>query len=301
MITGTFVTAMQAVRRQLERRPAAGTGEDILPKTLPGPCGCAGAMPHAPAVAGGETAANGQPPGGAKDIARAVRPAGHAASPCNGAEKPEQVAVIDETRCIGCTRCIQACPTDSIVGAVRLMHTVIAALCTGCELCLDPCPVDCIRMQDIGGRPDGWKRNDPGSARKNADSIEARIAFRNERLKREKIEKAEHLAKTAANVAEKSGTGRAADSPPDAAPNAPSRLASVDAESHQAAARKAAIAAAMARARMQRAQAQAQAKNTGQKTATPQQAIAESDTRRVPNHDTAAAETGIPKATEQDR
>jgi electron transport complex protein RnfB len=61
-------------------------------------------------------------------------------------EKPPQVAVIDEAACIGCTLCIQACPVDAIIGATKLMHTVIADACTGCDLCVPPCPVDCIEM-----------------------------------------------------------------------------------------------------------------------------------------------------------
>ena len=59
----------------------------------------------------------------------------------------DAVAVIDEARCIGCTLCIRACPVDAIVGATKLMHTVIASQCTGCELCIPPCPVDCIEMR----------------------------------------------------------------------------------------------------------------------------------------------------------
>jgi electron transport complex protein RnfB len=64
--------------------------------------------------------------------------------------KATPVAVIDEQTCIGCTLCIQACPVDAIVGAEKLMHTVIAAECTGCKLCLPPCPVDCITMAETG-------------------------------------------------------------------------------------------------------------------------------------------------------
>ena len=67
-------------------------------------------------------------------------------NPENGEEKPATVAVIDEQACIGCTLCIQACPVDAIVGAAKLMHTVIESECTGCDLCLPPCPVDCIEM-----------------------------------------------------------------------------------------------------------------------------------------------------------
>ena len=63
-----------------------------------------------------------------------------------GAYKSPQVALVVEADCIGCTKCIQACPVDAIVGGPKLMHTVIAEYCTGCELCLPPCPVDCIDL-----------------------------------------------------------------------------------------------------------------------------------------------------------
>jgi electron transport complex protein RnfB len=68
------------------------------------------------------------------------------------------VAVIDEARCIGCTLCIAACPVDAIVGAARLMHSVVTSICTGCELCLAPCPVDCISMRSYP-RPDADSRD----------------------------------------------------------------------------------------------------------------------------------------------
>ncbi len=71
--------------------------------------------------------------------------------------KRTSVALIDEPRCIGCTRCIHACPVDAIAGAPTLMHTVIAAQCTGCELCLPPCPVECIAMVTIQETVDNWK------------------------------------------------------------------------------------------------------------------------------------------------
>jgi len=63
------------------------------------------------------------------------------------------VALIDEEVCIGCTKCIQACPVDAIVGANKHMHTVIAAECTGCGLCIPPCPVDCIAMLATSSAP----------------------------------------------------------------------------------------------------------------------------------------------------
>jgi electron transport complex protein RnfB len=67
-------------------------------------------------------------------------------NPAHGAEGPRSVALIDAANCIGCTLCIQACPTDAILGAPKQMHTVLLAECTGCELCVKPCPVDCIEI-----------------------------------------------------------------------------------------------------------------------------------------------------------
>jgi Na+-translocating ferredoxin:NAD+ oxidoreductase subunit B len=90
--------------------------------------------------------------------------------------KRTAVALVDEARCIGCTRCIDACPVDAIAGAQGYMHTVIAAYCTGCELCLPPCPVDCI---DMVAAPGPWTRADGKAAK-------TRVAFRRKRIADEK-------------------------------------------------------------------------------------------------------------------
>jgi len=83
------------------------------------------------------------------------------------------IARIDEAACIGCTLCLAACPVDAIVGAAKLMHTVLAERCTGCELCLPPCPVDCIAMLPAG-RP--WKEADAALARSRTIARERRLA-----------------------------------------------------------------------------------------------------------------------------
>lgn len=119
----------------------------LLPQTQCEQCGYHGCRPYAEAIARGEAAINQCPPGGVAGIeklAALLQTPTLPLNPLNGVEKPRTLARIVEADCIGCTKCIQACPVDAIVGAAKLMHTVIADDCTGCELCVPACPVDCI-------------------------------------------------------------------------------------------------------------------------------------------------------------
>ncbi len=119
----------------------------LLPQTQCEQCGYHGCRPYAEAIARGDAEINQCPPGGSAGIDRLAalldRPV-LPLDPEHGIEKPRTLARIVEADCIGCTKCIQACPVDAIVGAAKLMHTVIADDCTGCELCVPACPVDCI-------------------------------------------------------------------------------------------------------------------------------------------------------------
>ena len=122
----------------------------ILPQTQCGQCGFDGCRPYAEAMAAGEAGIDRCPPGGDAGAHALAAVLGVAALPYDrsrGTHKPVQVAAVVEADCIGCTKCIQACPVDAIVGAAKLMHVVIESLCTGCELCIPPCPVDCIVLQ----------------------------------------------------------------------------------------------------------------------------------------------------------
>jgi electron transport complex protein RnfB len=119
----------------------------ILPQTQCEQCGYHGCRPYAEAIARGEAGINQCPPGGTAGIAQLALLLNRPVEPLNpdhGVEKPRTLARIVEADCIGCTKCIQACPVDAIVGASKMMHTVIADDCTGCELCVPACPVDCI-------------------------------------------------------------------------------------------------------------------------------------------------------------
>ena len=144
-------------------------------------------------MATGLASINQCPPGGAEGIRRLAALTGHdvlALNPQHGHEAPRALAVIDEAWCIGCTLCIKACPVDSIVGAAKLMHTVIDPLCTGCELCVAVCPVDCISMVPATGTRTGWQAWSALLAQQSRDRYEARIL----RLAREQRENDERLA-----------------------------------------------------------------------------------------------------------
>jgi len=130
---------------------------DLLPQTQCGRCTFTGCKPYATAIARGEADINQCPPGGdatAQALAQLLGRQPKAVDPRFGIVRAQPlVAWIDEPACIGCTKCIQACPVDAIVGASKFMHTVIASQCTGCELCVAPCPVDCIEMRTAAGVP----------------------------------------------------------------------------------------------------------------------------------------------------
>ncbi|AWV07010.1 Rnf electron transport complex subunit RnfB [Marilutibacter maris] len=130
----------------------------ILPQTQCRQCGFDGCRPYAEAMARGEADIDRCPPGGdagARALAHVLGVPARGYDRSRGEHhRPAPVALIVEADCIGCTKCIQACPVDAIVGASKLMHTVIEPLCTGCELCIPACPVDCIEMvEPICQRP----------------------------------------------------------------------------------------------------------------------------------------------------
>jgi electron transport complex protein RnfB len=174
--------------------------EDLLPQTQCTKCGYPACRPYAEAIANGTAEYNQCPPGGAEGIARLARLLGKPViplNPVNGAERPRPLAVIDESLCIGCTLCIQACPVDAIVGAAKQMHTVVPQLCTGCDLCVAPCPVDCIAMVEVTQGTTGWN----AWSQRQADAARSRHDYRTFRLRREKEENDARLeAKAAAKL-----------------------------------------------------------------------------------------------------
>jgi len=155
-----LVLGYAAIKFRVTESPLVQKIDAILPQTQCGQCGYPGCKPYATAIAAGEADINQCPPGGEEGIRKLAELLGVDPKPLNaehGAPKPKSVAVIDETLCIGCTLCIQACPVDAILGAAKHMHTVIAKECTGCELCVAPCPVDCISMQAVQEDLNTWK------------------------------------------------------------------------------------------------------------------------------------------------
>lgn len=222
----------------------------LLPQTQCGKCGHPGCRPYAEGIAQGE-AINKCPPGGASAI-QAIAELLHVPilplDAPNG-PVPPQIAFIREAECIGCTKCIQACPVDAIVGAAKQMHTVITAECTGCELCVAPCPVDCIDILPLA---------EPAASaqRQHADQFRARFEFRNARLARDDARRQAEREARAARAAQAQLQQNTPAAPQDAVQAAIERVkaqkAAVPSLSDQQ--KRLKIAAAMAQAALKKAE-----------------------------------------------
>ena len=214
--------------------PAAALLHAALPQTQCTRCGYPDCAGYAEAIASGEAEINQCPPGGAQGIVRLAELTGRKPLPLDpdlGIEAPRTVAVIDEAWCIGCTLCLDACPTDAILGGNKHMHTVIEPYCTGCELCVPVCPVDCIALENASGERTGWDAWSAAQAQQAQQRYEARQA-------RKGREEAEHALRM-----EEKARAKLADLPSPAQ----------GAEGTELARKKAVIEAALARARAKRA------------------------------------------------
>ncbi|KEI72899.1 electron transport complex subunit RsxB [Endozoicomonas elysicola] len=159
------ILGFASIRFKVEGNPIVDQINEILPQTQCGQCGYPGCRPYAEAIANGD-AINKCPPGGQATINTLADLLDVEPEPLDaehGQESVTKVAFIREAECIGCTKCIQACPVDAILGAAKQMHTVISDECTGCDLCVEPCPVDCIEMRpvDITVRTWSWELPQP--------------------------------------------------------------------------------------------------------------------------------------------
>ncbi len=155
-----LILGFAAVYFKVEGDPLVEKIDALLPQTQCGQCTYPGCKPYATAIANGEADINQCPPGGETTIQALADLLGvepKELNPENGEESVKALAIINEATCIGCTRCIQACPVDAILGAAKQMHTVIGPECTGCKLCIEPCPViDCITMVPIATDINEW-------------------------------------------------------------------------------------------------------------------------------------------------
>jgi electron transport complex protein RnfB len=142
--------------------------DSLLPQTQCRECGYAGCRPYAEAIAGGNADIHLCPPGGPDTVRQLEQLLGR--GPTQPTPRPATapataIAHIDEALCIGCVKCVRACPVDAILGAAGQMHSILPAQCTGCGLCVTPCPVDCITLVCATGKPQWqWPRPDPTTA-----------------------------------------------------------------------------------------------------------------------------------------
>lgn len=159
------ILGFASVKFKTEGDPLIDQVDAILPQTQCGQCGYPGCKPYANAIVNEDVPINRCPPGGQNTIDELATLLGVDSIPLDAEhgieEEIKTVAYIHEDICIGCTKCIQACPVDAILGAAKLMHTVIASECTGCDLCVEPCPVDCIDMVPVESNLSEWAWNIP--------------------------------------------------------------------------------------------------------------------------------------------
>jgi Na+-translocating ferredoxin:NAD+ oxidoreductase subunit B len=256
--------------------PLADLIEDLLPQTQCTKCGYPDCRAYAQAIAQGDAAYNQCPPGGAEGVARLAGLLGKPViplNPQNGVERPRPVAFIDESLCIGCTLCMQACPVDAIVGAPKQMHTIVAERCTGCDLCVPPCPVDCIAMIDVTGDKTGWD----AWSQPQADAARARHDARRTRLSAERDAAEARAAAKRASSAPVASAAVEASAPAPAEASAPSPASDAEAK------KRAIIQAALDRARKKKednAAAGLGPKNTTNISAATQAQIDEAEARR---------------------
>jgi len=146
-----------SIKFKVKEDPVAEKVDEILPQTQCGQCGYPGCKPYAEAVAKGDDITK-CAPGGQQTIEIIAEILGVEVPVASDdtIEPVKTVAFIIEDDCIGCTKCIQACPVDAIMGTTKVMHTVIADECTGCDLCVEPCPVDCIEMIPVAQKTTNW-------------------------------------------------------------------------------------------------------------------------------------------------
>jgi len=188
----------------MERDAKIKAIDDWLPQTQCTQCSYPRCHDYAVAIADNDADINQCPPGGdvtIRGLASLLGKIGKPLNPQYGVHKPKQVAVIDESVCIGCVMCIKACPTDAIVGAAKVMHTVIERDCTGCELCLEPCPVDCIDMIDQAHDQQAdlswrWEDYSPDATKRAREQTNSKLAREDKRAQaRSSMKKLKELRK----------------------------------------------------------------------------------------------------------
>lgn len=183
----------------VQTRATSDLGRQIdhcLPQTQCTLCGYPRCRDYADAIARGDADINRCPPGGAVTIqalARLLQRSPRPLNPENGIHEPRQLARIRERDCIGCRLCIKACPVGCIVGAAKVMHTVIAGQCTGCKLCIPVCPTDCIELvpapepQAPKSRWPGFALEQVDRARRDTGQTLSRAAARDRRQRQRRL------------------------------------------------------------------------------------------------------------------
>jgi Na+-translocating ferredoxin:NAD+ oxidoreductase subunit B len=185
-----------------KKQPNANAIDALLPQTQCGLCDYDACLPYAQAISDGDADIDHCHPGGTKTLEKLAHITGKSTAPYLETVKkqyrPPAIVTIREDECIGCTKCIQACPVDAIIGAAKQMHTIVAKDCNGCELCIEPCPVDCIDIIALPPRTEPQEHFEQQRNRVRYGARENRLArIKEERAQKHqsaKIKKTSHTA-----------------------------------------------------------------------------------------------------------
>lgn len=156
-----FLLGFAAKHFRVETNPLVEEINSLLPASNCGQCGYPGCSSAAEALVKGDALVTLCPPGGKLLAEQIADRLGVEANLSNMEDKGPLLAFVREETCVGCTRCFKACPTDAIIGAPKMLHTVIPSACTGCGACVDICPTECLVLNEIPETLSTWRWHKP--------------------------------------------------------------------------------------------------------------------------------------------
>jgi len=156
-----YLLGVAARHFRVDTDPRVAEVEALMPGSQCGQCGLPGCGPAAEAIVNGEAPLTVCPPGGKALVEALAQTLGVTVDTSGMVDTGAMIARVDESLCIGCTKCLRSCPTDAIVGGPKQIHTVMERACTACGVCVDLCPTYSINMVPESPSLGTWRWHKP--------------------------------------------------------------------------------------------------------------------------------------------